>query len=330
MRRFKRRAKNRDGGPIQSKEKVRLLSIAIDETKCDISGRCTYYCPSKAIRYEATPGICTNCDVCMDVCPVDAIKNTFIDYGKCVSCYTCVRECINNSIVIENHRPKIVKGESKRTIYYCNQCGLCVDVCPTDALKWEDGIIRFDAVTCIDCELCVKACPTKIKKKEGEKLFTGHCILCGICTTSCKKDAISLNYREWHGEHEGCVKCGICKEVCPTACIDVDLNGFKVDLEKCILCENCGAYCPVECLPRKTRAHKEIKGGTLAYSDDLCMMCEQCVKNCPADAISVKSKKLVFDMDKCIRCGACDNICPAYAINVQTDFEDVTINGRSK
>ncbi|NMC75960.1 MAG: 4Fe-4S dicluster domain-containing protein [Candidatus Methanofastidiosa archaeon] len=35
-------------------------------------------------------------------------------------------------------------------------------------------------------------------------------------------------------------------------------------------------------------------------------------------------------MNKCIKCGACDNICPAYAINVQTEFEDKTINGRSK
>ncbi len=322
--------KDRDGGPIQTKGKAKLLSIAIDEKRCDKGGRCTYYCPANAIKYEATPGVCTHCDVCMDVCPVGAIKNSFIDYGKCVSCYTCVRKCINNAIVIENHRPKIIKGDSKRKLYYCNQCGLCVEACPTDALKWEGGRIRFDSVKCINCNLCVKACPTKIKISEREKMFTGHCIVCGICTTVCKKDAIKLNYREWQGEHEGCIQCGICKEVCPTKCIEVDLNGFRVDLEKCVMCETCGAYCPVQCLPRKTRDHKEIKSGTLTYNDDLCIMCEQCVKICPSDAISVKSKKLVFDMKKCIRCGACDNICPAYAINVQTDFEDRTINGRSK
>jgi len=96
------------------------------------------------------------------------------------------------------------------------------------------------------------------------------------------------------------------------------------------MCETCGAYCPVQCLPRKTRDHKDIKGGTLTYNNDLCIMCEQCVNNCPVNAISVKSKKLVFDMEKCIKCGACDNICPAYAINVQTEFDDKTINGRSK
>ena len=58
-------------------------------------------------------------------------------------------------------------------------------------------------------------------------MFTGHCIVCSICTTACKKDAITLNHREWQGEHDSCIQCGICKEVCPTKCIEVDLNGLK-------------------------------------------------------------------------------------------------------
>ena len=130
--------KERDGGPVQTKGKAKLLSIAIDEKRCDKCGRCTYYCPANAIKYEATPGVCTHCDVCMDVCPVGAIKNSFIDYGKCVSCYTCVRECINNAIIIENHRPKIIKGDSKENSIIVINVDCVLEACPTDALKWED------------------------------------------------------------------------------------------------------------------------------------------------------------------------------------------------
>lgn len=44
----------------------------------------------------------------------------------------------------------------------CTHCGLCVGICPTDALT-VDQISRkviFDDSQCMACELCIKACPT--------------------------------------------------------------------------------------------------------------------------------------------------------------------------
>lgn len=45
----------------------------------------------------------------------------------------------------------------------CTQCGACVTICPTDALR-KDPVtqeVLFDAEECVACELCVPACPPR-------------------------------------------------------------------------------------------------------------------------------------------------------------------------
>ena len=41
----------------------------------------------------------------------------------------------------------------------CLRCGLCVGICPFDALTLEDGKIVIDHNKCTLCGLCVKGCP---------------------------------------------------------------------------------------------------------------------------------------------------------------------------
>ncbi len=41
----------------------------------------------------------------------------------------------------------------------CIRCGLCVGVCPFDALKLENNMIIIDHEKCTLCGLCVKGCP---------------------------------------------------------------------------------------------------------------------------------------------------------------------------
>ncbi|MBD3292106.1 MAG: 4Fe-4S dicluster domain-containing protein [Armatimonadia bacterium] len=45
----------------------------------------------------------------------------------------------------------------------CTQCGACVTICPTDALRAdpETHEVLFDADECVACELCVPACPPR-------------------------------------------------------------------------------------------------------------------------------------------------------------------------
>ena len=47
-------------------------------------GRCAHYCPTGAINVTTEQqGICTDCNVCEDICPVGAIKDGIVDIDKC-------------------------------------------------------------------------------------------------------------------------------------------------------------------------------------------------------------------------------------------------------
>ena len=47
----------------------------------------------------------------------------------------------------------------------CSGCGTCLDICPTEAIKMQDGhaVITID---CIDCGACPRVCPEGAIKKR--------------------------------------------------------------------------------------------------------------------------------------------------------------------
>jgi L-aspartate semialdehyde sulfurtransferase ferredoxin len=52
----------------------------------------------------------------------------------------------------------VIRNESK-----CSDCGVCVPICPTQALVVDlyTRKVHFYDNKCIACELCVKICPTR-------------------------------------------------------------------------------------------------------------------------------------------------------------------------
>ena len=69
--------------------------------------------------------------------------------SACTSCMICVRECPSWCIELESHdvevtdpgarRPRTVSFLDAFTIDFglCMYCGICVDLCPFDALAWR-------------------------------------------------------------------------------------------------------------------------------------------------------------------------------------------------
>ena len=41
----------------------------------------------------------------------------------------------------------------------CVGCGICVDACPTEAIKMDGDLAVVDADLCTGCEACIDECP---------------------------------------------------------------------------------------------------------------------------------------------------------------------------
>lgn len=71
---------------------------------------------------------------------------------SCTSCMICVQECPTWCITVDSHpeqvsepgarRPRTVSVLDRFSIDFglCMYCGICVDVCPFDALEWSPAV----------------------------------------------------------------------------------------------------------------------------------------------------------------------------------------------
>jgi len=41
----------------------------------------------------------------------------------------------------------------------CNNCGVCAEQCPVQALAQKDGQVYWEPEKCVDCDTCIKVCP---------------------------------------------------------------------------------------------------------------------------------------------------------------------------
>jgi len=95
----------------------------------------------------------------------------------------------------------------------CMHCGqaVCVDVCPTAALKYgPQGIITFERDLCNGCGYCSQFCPFGVPKLDVKNLLTGQaksskCVFCqdrttnGLtpaCVKTCPAGALSWGDRD--------------------------------------------------------------------------------------------------------------------------------------
>jgi len=52
----------------------------------------------------------------------------------------------------------------------CVGCGICVNICPVNAISIEDGKASIDQEKCIHCGKCLNICPTNaIEHGHGNK-----------------------------------------------------------------------------------------------------------------------------------------------------------------
>ncbi len=138
--------------------------------------------PPGAGNYNRFSSKCTNCQLCVSVCPNKVIHPRYFGHSNIYMDFS----------------------ES-----YCKyNCNKCSTVCPTGAIKKMSleekqnlriGLAKIDRDLCIACGICAFKCPAKAlsidETADGERTLVYNaavCIGCGMCQVSCPHKAIEI------------------------------------------------------------------------------------------------------------------------------------------
>lgn len=129
------------------------------------------------------PENCSGCGVCKLACSITNFQQV-----------TSARALLR----IEGRFPS--PGDYR--IHFCDQCGICADVCPVDAIELKDGVYQINEEECIACHECVHACPKSVMIIKSQENIPGKCVLCGECAQVCPRDAIMISEKKITAEEK--------------------------------------------------------------------------------------------------------------------------------
>jgi len=267
--------------------RLSILKLEKDPNACTNCNLCMKNCqgaasPKPDLQWESSE--CITCFNCFDACPEDAIKFSFKwplkqnrgpDMGR-----RAVLGGLTAGIALplfggldgQGYRvsdPRLIRPpgslEEKTFLELCQRCGLCMKVCPTNAINptlteagmagfWTPHLIMTHGHCEYTCTLCGSVCPTGAIEKLTGKEKIGRPVRIGSAYIDRGRCL------PWSGN----TPCIMCEEVCPVSPKSIylkksiitgaDGNPFEVqlphvNLKQCIGCGMCENKCPVKGQP---------------------------------------------------------------------------------
>ncbi len=231
----------------------------------------------------------------------------------------------------------------------CVGCGLCVKVCPEEAIilgpvkevaagEIEAPLIIIDETKCTPCPICSAACPFNAIALEFEN----------------KPEYLKVKGKI-EIDKEKCIPCILCEKVCPRSAIKVEIKmpkkdelvkykteevwaegTIKIDEEKCVYCGLCEILCDAIKIVWTGPKPPDYKPAlAIIVNEEKCDYCKLCEELCPVEAIKVECKssapreilelklkgEMKVDEHECIYCKLCEELCPVNAVKVDKVFE---------
>ena len=119
-------------------------------------------------------------------------------HENCSGCGTCRLACAIENFQEVNPSKSLLRIEGRfpapgdYRIHLCDQCGVCADNCPEDAIQLENGVFIVNENICTGCLLCVEVCPHDVMFEQPHSAVPVKCTLCGECARTCPRNAITL------------------------------------------------------------------------------------------------------------------------------------------
>ncbi len=130
------------------------------------------------------------------------VKVLIFHPDRCKGDRSCERACSKimhkNDLGGDYSALMILKGQDGTfSMTDCNHCGLCIDMCPVQAIKRApSGIVIIDRKVCVGCLSCVSFCPQHVMRRAPGLVVPHKCISCGSCVKACPHGALELVEKE--------------------------------------------------------------------------------------------------------------------------------------
>ena len=114
----------------------------------------------------------------------------------CSGCKTCQLACALYNFNQSNPTRALLNvfgkfpAPGKYYVELCDQCGLCADACPANAIQNQNGVFLISIDECISCDACAGVCPKNVIRMIYDLAY--KCTCCGQCAKICPRDAITL------------------------------------------------------------------------------------------------------------------------------------------
>jgi anaerobic carbon-monoxide dehydrogenase iron sulfur subunit len=114
----------------------------------------------------------------------------------CIACHLCEEICSKAFFKEENIEKaclRVHSNEETNTIITCTQCGVCIDICPVEAIyRDKNDIVRIKKDICVGCLACVGFCPEEAMFYHDDCREPFKCVACGLCAKKCPTEAIFI------------------------------------------------------------------------------------------------------------------------------------------